>query len=572
MKRFYIVFILVIPLFLFSQKENDNWYFGNKAAVNFSASAAVGLSNSEMEASEACGTISDSSGKLLFYMNGQTVWNREHQIMSNGTLAPSNNNSAQQLAIVKNPADSNQYYVFITGENAFGQFAINYSIVDMTLGGIGADGAPLGDVVKDKKNISVLNPSGNELFSEAVTVVAHSNKEDFWVLIPNGSDIYAYKIDSNGFSNGQPIVSNLSLPLNLGSGRYYSIKASPKINNPIYSNLVGISFWGDFNAGNVPDTYFFNQVYSFNASTGLITNDFFLHVKGLKAYLPEFNRDASVLFLGYGHIYAVDLVNSTSSNVQYMKIFHDPSSITSSSATGIQRNIYGDVYISRQSKSYLGKVINPDVYTSFMSVDMNAVSLLKASASYGLPQIVPIHDKSGFEGYYPCVGNLTLFSEPNMSFYYKIAETITTKDKYILQGKHNITMQAGESINLLPGTFIDNDASYYGFIAPCSKEEDKLSRSAYRKPSPVKMFLELDKKERVETNSDIKVYPNPVSDFLTITAAAKINNVEVYDISGKRIEVSLKDNKVDVRNLSGGVYLIIIETKNGKMTKQFIKK
>lgn len=571
MKRFYIIFILVIPLFLFSQGENDNWYFGNKAAVKFSASAAVSLSNSNMEALEACGTISDSSGKLLFYMNSQTVWNREHEIMPNGTLTSGGNSSAQQLAIVKNPANSNQYYVFITGENTSGQFPINYSIVDMTLGATGADGAPLGDVVKDKKNISVLDSSGNELYSEAVTVVAHSNKEDFWVLIPNGSDIYAYKLDNNGLSNGQPVVNNLSLPLNLGFGKYYSIKASPKVNNSNYSNLVGISFWGDFNAGNVPDTYFFNQVYSFNASSGLITNDFFLHVKGLKAYLPEFNKNASVLFLGYGNIYAVDLVNSTSSNVQYMEIFHDPN-ITSSSATGIQRNKYGDVYISRYSNSYLGKIINPDVYSSAMGVDLNAVSLMKATTYYGLPQIVPIHDKSGFDDYYPCVGNLTLFSEPHMSFYYKIAETITTKEKYILEGKQDITMQAGESINLLPGTFIGNDASYYGFIAPCSKEEDKLSRSEYRKTAPVKMFLELDKKEKTEINNDIKVYPNPVSDILTIVTTSKINNVEIYDISGKRIEVNVNDNKIDVRNLSGGVYIIIIETRNGKITKQFIKK
>lgn len=571
MKKFYITLLLSIPLFLFSQGENDHWYFGDKAAVSFSASTPVYLADSKMDAFEACGTVSDSSGKLLFYMNGQKVWNREHEIMLNGVLDFSSNNSSQQLTIVKNPENSNQYYVFITGENFVGQYAINYSIVDMSLGGTGADGTPLGDVVKDKKNIAVLDQFGNKLYSEAVTVVADSNKKDFWVLIPNGSSLNTYKIDNNGFSNGQPIVSDLSLPLNLGAGKYYSIKASPRVNNSNYSNLLCISFWLDGYAGNVPNTYFFNQVYSFDNSTGLITNDFSLHVQGLKSYLPEFNRDASVLFLGYGNIYAVDLVNSTSSNVQYTEIFHDTSN-SSSSATGIQRNKYGDVYISRYGKSYLGKVLNPDVYNSNMSVNLDAVSLGKSTTKYGLPQLVPIHDNSGFEGYYPCIGYMTLLSEPHMAFYYKIGKMITTQDHYILGGKHNITMQAGASINLLPGTFIGKGASYYGFIAPCSEEEDRLSRSEYKKSAPVKMFLELDKKERAENNNDVKIYPNPASDFIKIQSEAKVTAWELYDFSGKMV-LKGEGNTIDLKSMVKGVYALNITIEKGtRVTKKIIVK
>jgi hypothetical protein len=34
---------------------------------------------------EGCATISNSSGQLLFYTDGITVYNRNHQVMPNGT-------------------------------------------------------------------------------------------------------------------------------------------------------------------------------------------------------------------------------------------------------------------------------------------------------------------------------------------------------------------------------------------------------------------------------------------------------------------------------------------------------
>ncbi|AKK74343.1 hypothetical protein HX13_09790 [Chryseobacterium sp. P1-3] len=68
------------------------------------------------------------------------------------------------------------------------------------------------------------------------------------------------------------------------------------------------------------------------------------------------------------------------------------------------------------------------------------------------------------------------------------------------------------------------------------------------------------------------VYPNPVSDILTIYAKEKINNIEIFDISGRKINAILNNEKVDVKNLNPGSYIINIETKEGKITEKFIKK
>jgi hypothetical protein len=67
--------------------------------------------DSQMSAGEACGSVSDQKGDVLFYTNGMTIWNREHQQMQNGT-GLSGTLSSQQLAIVQHPGNPNQYYIW----------------------------------------------------------------------------------------------------------------------------------------------------------------------------------------------------------------------------------------------------------------------------------------------------------------------------------------------------------------------------------------------------------------------------------------------------------------------------
>lgn len=68
-----------------------------------------------------------------------------------------------------------------------------------------------------------------------------------------------------------------------------------------------------------------------------------------------------------------------------------------------------------------------------------------------------------------------------------------------------------------------------------------------------------------------KVYPNPTSDFINIKSDSKINSVSVVDLTGRKMNTPLNDNKVDVRNLPNGTYIINIETKNGNTSEKFIK-
>src|SRR4051812_40044168 len=69
----------------FSQHQTDNWFFGVNAGINFSTGAAVDFNGSALNTTEGCSSMSDAAGNVLFYTDGVSVWNKNNQVMPNGT-------------------------------------------------------------------------------------------------------------------------------------------------------------------------------------------------------------------------------------------------------------------------------------------------------------------------------------------------------------------------------------------------------------------------------------------------------------------------------------------------------
>ncbi|AZA61597.1 T9SS type A sorting domain-containing protein [Chryseobacterium indoltheticum] len=570
-KNIFLTFVLnLVFITTFAQGENNNWYFGSNAALNFTNPTPTVLNNSTMYADNACGTISDSNGDLLFYCNANSIWNRQNQIMPNGTGLEGFQASIQ-LAIVKNPANPKQYFVFTTSDfnnPVSSTNKITYSVVDMTLGPLGSNGHHLGDIVPGLKNIPVIDDQGNNLSTGAITVVAGASNNTYWVLIPSKGNLFSYKVTTSGFANGNPVVSSLNSPSSPNVGEFYTIKASPKLDNSNFSNyicvthLINISHTGggatDFNV---------NKVLSFDATTGAITSQYSLTVNGVKSSVPEFNKNASALFLGYNNkIYAVDLLNSTTANVNYMQIYTD--SVTNR-YMGIQRSKYGEVYITRNASNFLGKINNPDIYGSSMSANMNAISLY-GSTRFGLPQLVPFFEN--IDGYHPCIDNLDLFTESNYTFNYTVGNGIITSNNYVIGARHSITMQAGESVKLLPGTEIKLGANYRAFIAPCGNDTYKETKILKQRQDQKEMVLNFDMEERKPLNKQISIHPNPTSTFINIDSGnEKINSWELYDISGRSV-LKGHSTQINVQSLPKATYLIKIKTDKKQVTKKVIVK
>ena len=74
--------------------------------------------------------------------------------------------------------------------------------------------------------------------------------------------------------------------------------------------------------------------------------------------------------------------------------------------------------------------------------------------------------------------------------------------------------------------------------------------------------------------SEIKIYPNPTSDFINITLSegSQIKQAEIYDINGKMVFESTNHlNQINMSALESGIYLLQIETETGQISKQIIK-
>ncbi len=77
-------------------------------------------------------------------------------------------------------------------------------------------------------------------------------------------------------------------------------------------------------------------------------------------------------------------------------------------------------------------------------------------------------------------------------------------------------------------------------------------------------------------SNSIKLYPNPVNDVLTLNVTnLTISNIEIMDLNGRMVKVisgnNTSDVKINVSDLSAGVYMINIYSENNKTTKKFMK-
>ncbi|MGL1889127.1 MAG: PKD domain-containing protein [Reichenbachiella sp.] len=119
-----------------SQFRNQ-WYFGEMAGIDFNDPAGTTgtvaiVDNNLMTSPQAASSVSDLNGELLFYTNGISVWNQEHELMMNGDHIGGDSTSMQGAMIVPLPGDSSIFYIFTT-DPVYNDFTYNmrYSIVDM---------------------------------------------------------------------------------------------------------------------------------------------------------------------------------------------------------------------------------------------------------------------------------------------------------------------------------------------------------------------------------------------------------------------------------------------------------
>jgi len=193
----------------------DHWVF-LRTQMQFIDGEPVITQNSPIQnaSNECSSSIADVDGNLLLFSDGLCVWDRDHNLMPNGTGLLGNTSSSQGVLITPHPGNVNQYFVFTNDaiENSHVN-GMRYNIVDMTLNN------GYGDILPAFKN-KLLLESG----SEKLSATWHANGHDIWVgTVDRFSNAWhAFLIDNQGIHT-TPVVSNIGTALlnnTLGSMRF----------------------------------------------------------------------------------------------------------------------------------------------------------------------------------------------------------------------------------------------------------------------------------------------------------------------------------------------------------------
>jgi len=64
------LFIIILSLNCFAQKQGNIWYFGDGIGLDFNQNPPALLTNGKMITNEGCSSIADENGQLLLYTDG----------------------------------------------------------------------------------------------------------------------------------------------------------------------------------------------------------------------------------------------------------------------------------------------------------------------------------------------------------------------------------------------------------------------------------------------------------------------------------------------------------------------
>ena len=194
-----------------NDQSNNIWYFGDGAGLDFNPdpnnpngpTPRPVSHNQNIPAGTT--TISDETGQVLFFTDGETVWDLNGNVMENGDSIGGSNLSSQSVLAVPVPQDETIFYLFTTQTAADGSNQVKFSVVDIKVENLNG----VGNVVS----------KDNFLFSPSTEhSAALAAGDTTWVLFHElGNNTFrAYPVSIFGI--GSPVFSSVGSNHGFNSG------------------------------------------------------------------------------------------------------------------------------------------------------------------------------------------------------------------------------------------------------------------------------------------------------------------------------------------------------------------
>lgn len=412
-------------------KQNSTWILGSKGGINFNTpTPSVFKEGANLLAREGLSTISDGNGDLLFYTDGQTIWNKTHVDVTTGLF----NSSAQKALIIPNPSNfiSNSYYVF-GNQNG----SLYYSLV-------GSDGL----IINNKKNVLVhANPLPNPTISQKITATHHYNGQDIWLICHSTTPtrrIITYKVTPYGISPSSNSFNYSSTLMNSATGL---LKVSPNGNYLVNTVANGIEVFN----------------FSSSGSPSLKFGQGLNNISGV-----EFSPSSNLLYVttSNGGLYQYNLAIVPGISRAPI-VAPSPSSAISFGAMHLALD--GQIYINRRNNTWLAKIQSPNnianptqiaslnqIAIQYQADGLNISSLgsTNLNATFGL--------QNQLTSYYPCqlfelsytkpVNNYVISSNMGAGTASNGISYKWYKDGILLSASSAYAFSAGNSVLTTPNT------------------------------------------------------------------------------------------------------------------------
>jgi hypothetical protein len=167
--RTFTCLVLLLHLSGLQAQHNNHWFFGEYAGLNFNGGVPNPVEGGKVYTPEGCSAVSDDNGQLLFYTDGVTIWDRNHNRMPNGSGLQGQPSSTMAALIVPQPGNPYRYYVFTTASFEFSNQGIQYVVVDMR------ENNGLGDVVTTSVKIA-------DRGSEKLAAIPNFSGNTYWIV------------------------------------------------------------------------------------------------------------------------------------------------------------------------------------------------------------------------------------------------------------------------------------------------------------------------------------------------------------------------------------------------------
>ncbi|MFK7952071.1 MAG: PKD domain-containing protein [Ekhidna sp.] len=341
-------------------QTSNQWYFGEQAGIEFTNGPLAILDGNQQMAAEGCATISDTNGDLLFYTNGNLVWNKEHEVMLNGEMIGGDVSSSQNSMILPFNGDQTMFYLFTT-EQVYGdnEYALKYSIIDMK------EDNGLGKVIV--KDVRLMDNG-----TERVTATGFTGS-DFLVTHEFGNNTFrSYRTGVNGLSGAifSPVGETHAFMEELNATGYMKI-------SPTQSQV----------AVNLPGT---SQIEIFDIDQGQVSNPRLIDTGETDLYGMEFSSTGNKLYVTTSSAsskliqYDLDSLNSMNPGADIEATKYD--GFQQGAGYGaLQNGPNGVMYMAVDNSGTIGTIASSDGDDDNAQFNPSGFDLLGRTSRLGLP-------------------------------------------------------------------------------------------------------------------------------------------------------------------------------------------